>query len=206
VLVEQSGNDLQSATGAGGRCKRTKGLTVTPPGSAYTPRHECRCQPRRRRPSRISPIRGKLITTVRPSHAEWLPSFHRQRRREPSFSRVSYRAMETAALPLGISLTLDQVHAAALVTVLGSARLMLFAAAPNNASRGPNCTHTVLASQDVPSGPNAFAASAPSVRRCADAHAERANGRGSGFPASRVTSRRPPAQEHVPTVSRSRQF
>jgi hypothetical protein len=44
--------------------------------------------------------------------------------------------METAALPLRISLTLDQVHATVVVSVLDSVRWTLSVAALNNATRG----------------------------------------------------------------------
>jgi hypothetical protein len=66
----------------------------------------------------LSPGRGKWPATVRQSDADWLPLLDSQQRTAPSISRIRCRAMETAALPLGISLTLDQFDATVVVIVL----------------------------------------------------------------------------------------
>jgi len=83
----------------------------------------------------------------------WLPLLQSQQRRASSIGRLRCRAMVTAALPLRISLTLDQVHTTVVVRVAGSPRQALSVTSLTNPRRGPHCTHRVLTSPSVPKRP-----------------------------------------------------
>ena len=67
-------------------------------------------------------------------------------RRCDSTSRLSGRAIETASLPLRISLALDKSDATVVVSVLNRR-------VHRPPSRGPYCSHRVLASPSVPERP-----------------------------------------------------
>jgi hypothetical protein len=72
--------------------------------------------------TRKSPGRGKSTRHRHAARRRCLTLLYGQQRRAPSIGRLRCRAMVTAALPLGISLTLDQVHAIVVLRVVDRPR------------------------------------------------------------------------------------